>query len=142
MSKKEYEVGYGKPPEAGRFQKGKSGNPKGRPKGTRNLSTDIRKVLAAKVSITENGKPRKVSTQFATLMRLREKALKGDPRAMERLLELARTIGAEDEARAAEQGLIRGESDIVARFVEAKLKVALENSDDKGDENGAAIQTD
>ena len=28
-----YEVGYGKPPQATRFQPGKSGNPKGRPKG-------------------------------------------------------------------------------------------------------------
>jgi hypothetical protein len=32
VSKKFYEVGRGKPPKATRFQKGKSGNPKGRPK--------------------------------------------------------------------------------------------------------------
>lgn len=32
VSKKPYEVGRGKPPKATRFQKGKSGNPKGRPK--------------------------------------------------------------------------------------------------------------
>jgi hypothetical protein len=31
-----YEVGYGKPPEATRFQPGQSGNPKGRPKGAKN----------------------------------------------------------------------------------------------------------
>ena len=30
-----YEVGYAKPPKATRFQPGKSGNPKGRPKGSR-----------------------------------------------------------------------------------------------------------
>ena len=34
--KTNYEVGYGKPPEASKFKKGKSGNPKGRPKGARN----------------------------------------------------------------------------------------------------------
>jgi RNase P/RNase MRP subunit p29 len=31
-----YEVGYGKPPAAGRFRPGQSGNPRGRPKGSRN----------------------------------------------------------------------------------------------------------
>ena len=31
-----YDVGYGKPPKATRFKKGQSGNPRGRPKGSRN----------------------------------------------------------------------------------------------------------
>jgi len=31
-----YEVGYGKPPKATRFQPGRSGNPRGRPKGAKN----------------------------------------------------------------------------------------------------------
>ena len=34
--KGDYTVGYGKPPTATRFKKGQSGNPKGRPKGSRN----------------------------------------------------------------------------------------------------------
>lgn len=134
MSKGDYEVGYGKPPEATRFKKGASGNPTGRPKGTRNLSTDIREVLSTKVSVTENGKPRKVSTQLATLMRLREKALKGDIRSMERLLELAHIIGAEDQARANERSLSEAETDVLERFVEARIRHAADSAaEDFGD---------
>jgi hypothetical protein len=35
----EYEVGYGKPPQTNRFRKGKSGNPSGRAKGPRNVTS-------------------------------------------------------------------------------------------------------
>ncbi len=84
-----YEVGYGKPPKSTRFKPGKSGNPNGRPKGSRNFATDLRDVLEMPVPISEGGKRTTMSTQKAALMRLREKALKGDHRALERLLTLA-----------------------------------------------------
>ena len=85
----QYEVGYGTPPEHTRFRPGASGNPKGRPKGVNNLATDIKNALASKITVRSGGKGRVVSTQEAGIMVLKEKALKGDTRALETLLSLA-----------------------------------------------------
>jgi len=91
MSADDAKVGYGRPPVHTQFKPGQSGNPRGRKKGTLNFATDLKRTLEAPITLTDPGKkPRKVSTQTAVLLRLREKALKGDARALDRLLELAR----------------------------------------------------
>jgi len=84
-----YTVGYGKPPPHSQFQPGKSGNPAGRPKGLRNFKTDVQQMLKRPVKINDGGRSRDASTQEASLMRMREKALKGDPRSLDRVIELA-----------------------------------------------------
>ena len=52
--------------------------------------TDLRHSLGIPVKVNENGKSKRVSTQTALLLRAREKALKGENRALENLLDLAR----------------------------------------------------
>ena len=99
-----FEVGYGKPPRHTRFQPGQSGNPRGRQKGVRNLGNDVKRTLEVPVRLTEQGKPRRGSTQEAVLLRLREKALKGDARSLDRLLELARTFNVTDDGSQTKQG--------------------------------------
>lgn len=98
MSKKDYDVGDCKPPVHTRFQKGQSGNPKGRPKGARNLKTDLAEELAERVSITENGRQRKVSKQRLVLKSQVAKAIKGDTRAADLVVRmLAQTMGFDAE---------------------------------------------
>jgi len=89
-------VGYGRPPRASRFRPGQSGNPAGRPKGTRNFKTDLKATLETLVKVTRDGKARKISTQEAMLLRLREQALSGNSRALDRLILLAQTYNNED----------------------------------------------
>jgi hypothetical protein len=95
-----YEVGYGKPPKHSRFKPGGCGNPNGRPKGASHIKTDVRNTLKTPVTVTLNGRQRKVSTQQAILLRLREKALTGDRHAIDRMLQLARDYTPEELAAA------------------------------------------
>jgi hypothetical protein len=79
-------VGYRNPPKASRFTKGQSGNPKGRPKGSK-TSIPYDAVLGRKVTITENGRPRQVTAAEAFLLSLAKGGLKGDASQADLLLE-------------------------------------------------------
>lgn len=74
-------VGYGNPPTETRFRKGQSGNPKGRPKGAKNLATALEAELSARVPITENGKRKTASKRDVISKVLVNKAVQGDPKA-------------------------------------------------------------
>lgn len=85
-----YEVGYRKPPREHRFKPGKSGNPRGRRKGERNVKTEIAAALSEKVTITDKGKKQKITLVAAAMKRLAQKGVvEGDIRALERLIHLA-----------------------------------------------------
>jgi hypothetical protein len=82
------QVGYANPPEATRFKKGQSGNPKGRRKGSLNVSTVFARTLREKVIVNENGK-RKTITKFeAAIKQFVNKAASGDLRALRLLVSL------------------------------------------------------
>jgi len=87
--KSDYEVGYCRPPRHTQWRLGESGNPRGRPKGLNNFSTDLKRVLKMPVKLKAGGRMRNVSSQQASLMLLREKALQASLRHLERFLELA-----------------------------------------------------
>ncbi|SPE28558.1 hypothetical protein SBA5_670008 [Candidatus Sulfotelmatomonas gaucii] len=76
-----YTVGYGKPPSEGRFQKGHSGNPKGRPKGSKNLAGIVLREARQKVRINSSRGTRTVTKAEATVLQFANKSIQGDLRA-------------------------------------------------------------
>ncbi len=112
-----YEVGYRKPPMHSRFRAGQSGNPVGRRKGISNLMTDVKRTLSTPIKVKEGGRTRKRSTQEGALMVLREKALRGDARALDRLLELALRFNNETTEISSAQPLGADDQAILAAHV-------------------------
>jgi len=94
------DVGFGKPPLHTRFKKGTSGNPRGRPKGSKNLATQFLDEVNAQIPFTENGR-RSVTTKLGAAIKQQvTKAASGDARAVEKVLDRVAAL----EARAAEGG--------------------------------------
>ncbi len=81
-----YAVGYRKPPKHTQFPKGRSGNPKGRPKGSQNVSTIFRRVARQRVKVTGDGRSRYITKLEATVTQLSNQAASGEPRAIREYL--------------------------------------------------------
>jgi hypothetical protein len=92
---KKDDVGFRKPPRSKQFKKGRSGNPKGRP---RRASRDadildlLRSALNEKVTVTENGERKKITKAEAMAKQLVNKGAAGDARAIQMLLAALRSI--------------------------------------------------
>jgi len=84
----DYAVGYRRPPRATQFAAGKSGNPRGRPKGARTVGAVLQDIMRQKIAVTENGKTRRIPALEVMLRRLANDAMRSDPRAMKLLLAL------------------------------------------------------
>lgn len=108
--KADYQVGYGKPPQRTRFTKGQSGNPTGRAKGSKNLSTLLTKTLNETVVISENGRRKTITKLEAMTKQLVNKAAAGDPRAIKLLTDLVQQR--DDKADSGPQIIVVSEDDM------------------------------
>ncbi|MCC7251164.1 DUF5681 domain-containing protein [Hyphomicrobium sp.] len=103
--KKGYAVGYGKPPKHSRFKRGQSGNLKGRPKAARGIEAILRAELQTVITVEENGFPRKFSKRDVIIKRLVNKAVQGDAKSLQIILNLTDRHG-EDPTPPREQEAI------------------------------------
>ena len=81
MSNNDYRVGYRSPPKSTQFKKGESGNPKGRPKGSRGLQNIMVEELKSNVTIHENGRSKTVKKGEVIVKQMVNKAMAGDHKA-------------------------------------------------------------
>ena len=118
---RDYEVGYRKPPRSTRFKKGQSGNPRGRPSGSKNLSTLLTEALNELVIVTENGRRRKVSKRETIIKQLVNQSANGDWRAVKMLLEILRDIEGQTEPAADEPSAFTAADEEVIEQLKARL---------------------
>jgi len=93
-----YKVGRGKPPKDTQFKKGDGRKRPGRPKGSKNLATIIMEAARDQVTVTIDGKKRKISKKQSAAIQLANAGATGNPRLLVKFLDLIAEIEAQAEA--------------------------------------------
>jgi hypothetical protein len=78
----DYEVGYGKPPKNTQFQKGVSGNPRGRSKKSLDADHELIRESKSFMTINENGKRKRISKHKVVVKQLTKQAMTGNTQAL------------------------------------------------------------
>ena len=123
-------VGYKNPPKKTQFKQGESGNPNGRPKGVKNLATDLQEELEQFVVVHEGEKTLKVTKQRAMLKSLFAKAMKGETKASSALITLI--IGLEQSKAQQVDPATLGDEDL--EILEAYKQHILSKSNEENGE--------
>ena len=119
-----YEVGYGKPPKATRFQKGKSGNASGRPKKSiqlADLGSILDRIENEEISVLENGKRKQMKKAEIHFRQLFKNAIDGNLKAGKLLVQMAEEYFS-PEATAHRQNEVIGITEAKRRFGSNYLK--------------------
>ncbi len=132
-------VGFRRPPEATRFKKGVSGNPRGRPKGSLNVATAFMKALREKVVINEHGQRKTVTKLEAALKQLVNKGASGDLRALAQLLALAQDAEAKQSTLGIQEpGISELDQEVMDGILKRFLKPNEEDQEQQPEERQEA----
>src|SRR5258708_15079094 len=117
----DYVVGYGKPPLHTRFQKGRSGNPKGRPRGRKNMSTLLSDALNGSVIVVENGRRKKITKREAIVTQLVNRSASADLKATQIVLAMVRDVESLTDGSAEPAAFTEADQQIIRR-IQARLR--------------------
>lgn len=130
----DYEVGYKRPPKHARFQPGTSGNPAGRPPGSKNLHTIVRETGKKLVKVNGPGGPREVSLTEAVVMQVAKSAAQGDHRAQRQYLNLI--ASSEQVEDAADNGIVpQSDKAVMASMLKRMRGMDQTTSADPGEDS-------
>ena len=122
----DYEVGYGKPPRHTRFEPGRSGNPRGRPAGSKNLSSLLSKALDEPVIVVENGRRRRIAKRQAIITQLVNRSAQADLKATQLLLTILRDLEGRADPGAADPDRVTEADQEIIRRIQARLRGSKE----------------
>ena len=117
----DYKVGPGRPPLHTRFKKGQSGNPRGRPGGSKSLKTLLSEALSEPVIITENGRRRKITKREAIVRQVVDCSATPDLRAVRSVFDLLRDIEGQSEPASPEPSAFTAADEEVIEQLKARL---------------------
>jgi hypothetical protein len=107
-----------RPPQEGQFKPGTSGNPGGRPKGSRNLRTELEQMMRKPIPVREGGKRKSITRQHAMLLTLLDKAVRGDLRAFSSVTNvLLKREPDSSEQAVREEALSEVDAEIISDFL-------------------------
>ena len=88
-----YEVGYGKPPRANQFRKGRTGNPRGKRQGEENMISAFKRHVLKRVRIKDGDQIQTITLAEAVILKNYNAALQKNPFAMGNMFRLAEASG-------------------------------------------------
>ena len=140
--------GYKNPPKAHQFKKGKSGNPKGRPRKKKQSSSDpgldliasVHRELRKSVFVQENGKHREISKLDAFSAQLVAQSVNGKPSQQKMLLSLLMLDTHEETEKQTLEQLQSHDEDLLNELYE-QLNAIEDDTPDDGDGLGVMLMT-
>jgi len=111
-------VGRGHPPRNTRFTPGKSGNPRGRPKGAKSLAEEIRRQMRKTAVVTIDGKPARQTFQALWAAQITHAGAKGSLKAIELGAKLSDQGSGSDPAAVVPQETLALDEDAIRRIYE------------------------
>jgi hypothetical protein len=102
-TKRDYDIGYGKPPEGRRFKKGQSGNPSGRPaKNAKSAQPVLVRKSDEQILVVTNGRCQKTTRRDVVMVQLVDEPAVAGFSATKFLADLLKEIEMKSSPRSAD----------------------------------------